>query len=140
MGRRLGAIEMRKMRSSTKLVLGALTLLTLFAIPHLIDDFLYGIPEEFGISNQIAQVLAGIFSVFLVLTFVGVGREARPGLVAAAFLGGFLALAVTLKHFPIMVKPGPYWSGWFSELLILGVFGSGILLLIVSAIALRGRS
>lgn len=33
----------------------------IFEIPHLIDDFLFEIPAEFGISVQLAQMLGELF-------------------------------------------------------------------------------
>ena len=39
-------------------------ILAFFAIPHLIDDFLFDIPAEFGLTNFHAQVLSGIFITF----------------------------------------------------------------------------
>jgi hypothetical protein len=36
-----------------------------------------------------------------------------------------------------MIKPGPYWSGWFSEGLIIGLIVAGILLAITAGVALR---
>jgi len=121
-------------------VLFALTVLTFFAIPHLIDDFLFDIPAEFGLTNQGAQILSGWFSVILVLTFVLVSRGRRGGYYSSAFLGAFLALAVILRHIPRMAQPGPYWSGWFSEVLIYGVGVSGIVLLVFSVIAISKKS
>ncbi len=107
------------------------------AIPHLIDDFLYGIPEEFGLTDIQAQILAGVFSALLIVIFSLVARGRRGGIVGAAILGGFLALAGILKHVPRMLQPGPYWSGFFSEMLIIMLILSGISLLIISLIALR---
>ena len=37
-------------------------LLALFSVPHLIDDFLFDIPAEFGISVHLSQFLAGFSS------------------------------------------------------------------------------
>ncbi len=107
------------------------------AIPHLIDDFLFGIPEEFGLTNIQAQLLAGIFSGLLILIFSLAARGRRWGFIGTATLGAFLALAGILKHIPLMVKPGPYWSGVFSETLIMILILSGIALLIVSVIAVH---
>lgn len=117
-------------------VLFALTALTFFAIPHLIDDFLFGVPVEFGLTNLGAQILSGWFAVILVLTFVLVSRGRRMGYYVSFSLGAFLALAVILRHIPGMVQPGPYWSGWFSEVLIYGVGVSGIVLLVFSLVAI----
>ena len=107
------------------------------AIPHLIDDFLFEIPEEFGLSNIQAQILAGFFAAMLIAVFSLVARGQRWGYIGSAFLGGFLALAGILKHVPRILQPGPYWSGLFSEILIGVLILSGILLLIISVYALR---
>ena len=123
-------------RHSDRVLLWGIVL-SFFAIPHLIDDFLFDIPEEFGISDLTAQVLSGIFIVCYLTVLILASRERRVGYVGGAFLGGFLALAVTLKHIPLMWLPGPYWSGWFSEMLIVGVLLASMGLLIVSLNALR---
>jgi hypothetical protein len=107
------------------------------AIPHLIDDFLFEIPEEFGLSNIQAQILAGFFAAMLIAVFSLVARGQRWGFIGTAFLGGFLALAGILKHVPRILQPGPYWSGLFSEILIGVLILSGISLLIISVHALR---
>jgi hypothetical protein len=107
------------------------------AIPHLIDDFLFAIPEEFGLSNIQAQILAGFFAAMLIAVFSLVARGQRWGFIGTAFLGGFLALAGILKHVPRILQPGPYWSGLFSEILIGVLILSGISLLIISVHSLR---
>lgn len=45
---------------------------------------------------------------------------------SAMGIGIFLALVEILKHVPLIIQPGPYWSGWFSEGLIFGLILSGI--------------
>ena len=107
------------------------------AIPHLIDDFLFGIPEEFGLSNIKAQILVGLFSAVLIAVFSLAARGQRWGYIGAAFLGGFLALAGILKHVPRILQPGPYWSGLFSEILIGALVLSGTSLVMISLHALR---
>jgi hypothetical protein len=110
--------------------------MSFFAIPHLIDDFLFGIPAEFGLTNQTAQVLSGVFTIVLILVLVMAGREEKIGYYGTAFL----ALAGILKHIPRMLLPGAYWGGWFSEFLIYGLIISGLALLFVSVLALRASS
>jgi hypothetical protein len=107
------------------------------AIPHLIDDFLFGIPEEFGLTNIQAQCLAGVFAALLIVVFSLAARGRRWGFLGTAFMGGFLALAGILKHVPLMLRPGAYWSGLFSEALIWALIVSGISLLILSVRALQ---
>lgn len=117
------------------LVLGVLVVF--FAAPHLIDDFLYGIPAEFGLTDQLAQVLAGIFHAQLALILVLVARERKAGYFGSLFWGIFLTLAGILKHVPEILKPEPYWSGLFSEALILGLILASSALAAVSLFALR---
>ena len=140
-GRQLVTSEWLKTMDKTSrfrnLVLINGTILVGVAIPHLIDDFLYGIPAEFGLTNIQAQISAGVFSVLLIVILSLVARDRRWGAIGAAVLGGFLALAGILKHVPRMLQPGPYWSGPFSEILILLLILSGISLLIISLVALR---
>ena len=52
-------------------------------------------------------------------------------------MGIFLALAGILKHIPLIIKPGPYWSGWFSEVLIFGMILAGIGLAVAGFITLK---
>ena len=118
-------------------VIGVGLVLVLFSAPHLIDDFLYGIPEEFGLTNQQTQILAGIFHVQLIVFFVLAARKRKAGYYGLAFWGIFLALAGILKHLPEIVKPEPYWSGPFSETLIIGMIFAGIVLAITSMLAIR---
>ena len=124
----------------SNLVIGVGLVLVLFSAPHLIDDFLYGIPEEFGLTNQQTQVLAGIFHVQLIVFFVLAARKQKAGYYGFVFWCIFLALAGSLKHLPKILKPEPYWSGLFSETLIIGMIFAGIVLAITSILAIRDLS
>ncbi len=112
-------------------------ILVFFSAPHLIDDFLFDIPAEFGLTNHQAQILAGIFHVQLVVIFVLAARGRRAGYYGTLFWGIFLALAGILRHLPEIAKPEPYWSGPFSEVLILGMIVAGLALAVISWLALR---
>jgi hypothetical protein len=131
---------MNKRYRWSNLVIGVGLALVLFSAPHLIDDFLYGIPEEFGLTDQQTQVLAGIFHTQLVVFFVLAARERKAGYYGLLFWGVFLALAGVLKHLPKIIKPEPYWSGPFSETLIIGMMIVGVALAVVSVLALRDSS
>jgi len=99
--------------------------LAFFSIPHLIDDFLFDMPAEFGISVHLSQFLAGIFILIYLGILIPLVQGKRAGVIGAISMGIFLALAGILKHIPLIIKPGPYWSGWFSEGLIFGMILSG---------------
>ena len=126
------------MRSNKMRVVIAIYLaLAFFAVPHLIDDFLFGIPEEFGISVHLAQTLSGIFIILYLGILILLVQERKGGVYAAMGMGSFLALAGILKHIPLIILPGPYWSGWFSEALIIGLILSGLAVLLSGWIVLR---
>jgi hypothetical protein len=112
-------------------------ILAFFSIPHLIDDFLFDIPQEFGISVHMAQFLAGVFILIYLGILIPLARSQKGGVIGAISMGLFLALAGILKHIPLIIQPGPYWSGWFSEGLIIGVIIAGISLGVVGAFELR---
>jgi len=111
--------------------------LAFFSIPHLIDDFLFDIPAEFGISVHFSQFLAGIFILIYLGILIPLARGKRGGVIGSISMGIFLALAGILKHIPLIIQPGPYWSGWFSEGLIFGMILSGTGLAVAGFIALK---
>jgi hypothetical protein len=108
-----------------------------FSFPHLIDDFLYDIPEEFGIAVQAAQLLSGVFIIIFMLILWGLAWDNRWGYLGGMIMGLFLALAGILKHIPLMIKPGPYWGGWFSEGMIIGMIITGLSLAAVIVFSLK---
>ena len=122
-----------------KFVTGLYLLLSFFAIPHLIDDFLFDIPAEFGISVHLSQFLAGVFILIYLGILIPLARDRRRGVFGAIGMGIFLALAGILKHIPLIIQPGPYWSGWFSEGLIFGMILSGTGLVVAGFLALKKR-
>ena len=131
---------MQKQNRYSNTVVWTGLLLSFFAIPHLIDDFLFGIPEEFGLSNQAAQWLAGVFTVAMILSIVLAARDRKVGYYGTLAIGSLLFLAGVLKHIPLMIQPGPYWSGWFSEFLIYGLIASGLFLALSSIAAIRSHA
>jgi len=128
---------MNESQKWSTLVVGIGIGMTGFAYPHLIDDFLFDIPAEFGLTNTWSQVLVGVFSMQLFAIFVAAARGKRWAYGFTCFWGVFLSLACILKHIPQMLKPEPYWSGAFSETLIWGLFISSLALAAVSALALK---
>ncbi len=124
-------------RQNKKMVIYLYITLAFFSIPHLIDDFLYDIPLDFGIPVHLSQFLAGIFIVIYLGILILLVEGKKSGLYSAMGMGIFLALAGILKHIPLILKPGPYWSGWFSEGLIIGMIFSGITLVIVGFSTLK---
>jgi len=127
----------KNINSKYQILIVLYLVLAFFSIPHLIDDFLFDIPAEFGISVHLAQFLAGPFIVLYLGILIPLARGKRAGVIGAISMGIFLALAGILKHIPLIIQPGPYWSGWFSEGLIFGMILSGIGLALAGLLVLK---
>ncbi len=52
---------MEFLRSPRNWVSGLGVAVLAFAVPHFVDDFLYRMPAEFGLTNPQAQILGGLF-------------------------------------------------------------------------------
>jgi hypothetical protein len=118
-------------RWSNRVVVAAI-LLTGFGAAHLIDDFLYGVPADFGLSNEFSQVLTVIYFIVTSLLLVLSARGNKAGYIGNIGLGLFLLLADMLKHGSEGLFSGPWRSGLFSRSLAFGVMLTSIGLVVVS--------
>lgn len=108
-----------------------------FGVAHLIDDFLYGVPAEFNLSEVASQVMGWAFFVALTGLIALAARGNRRSYVGLIIIGTLLALADTLKHIPEMVGVEVYRSGFFSVVFSLGLIVSGLGTAVVSYVAWR---
>ena len=113
-------------------VVVAAVLLTGFGAAHLIDDFLYGIPADFGLSSESSQVLAVMYFSITSLLLVLAARGSKAGYIGNLGLGVFLLLADMLKHGSEGLFSGPWRSGLFSRSLAFGLMLSALGLIVVS--------
>jgi len=88
---------------------------------HLIDDFLFGIPADFGLSNEFGQILAVAYFLTTSLLLVLAARGSKVGSIGDFGLGLFLLAADMLKHGSEGLFEGPWYSGLFSRSLAFGV-------------------
>ena len=116
---------------SNRVVVAAI-LLAGFGAAHLIDDFLYGVPADFGLSNEFSQVLAVVYFIITSLLLVLAARANKIGYIGNMGLGLFLLLADMLKHGSEGLFSGPWRSGLFSRSLAFGLMLTSIGLVIVS--------
>jgi hypothetical protein len=131
---------MEEQQTLSNWVVGTGTAMVAFAVPHFVDDFLYGIPAEFGLSNPQAQVLGGLFFAALTAALILAGRGHRSGYYGTLVIGAFLVAAASLGHLDGILAAQPYWGGFISEASILGIIASGLGLAITSLLALRRSS
>ncbi len=118
-------------RWSNRVVVVAV-LLTGFGAAHLIDDFLYGIPADFRLSNELGQALAAVYFIITGLLLVLAARGSKVGYIGNMGFGLFLLLADTLKHGSEGLFSGPWRNGLFSRSLVFGALLSSIGLVVVS--------
>jgi hypothetical protein len=128
---------MDKERRSSDRVVVAAVLLTGFGAAHLIDDFLYGIPAELGLSNAAGQVLTVLYFVITSILLVLAARGSKVGYLGNLGLGIFLIVADIAKHAPEGLFAGAWRSGLLSRVLAWGVILSASGLVVVSYKAYR---
>jgi hypothetical protein len=118
-------------RWSNRVVIAGV-LLTGFGAAHLIDDFLYGVPADFGLSNEFSQVLTVVYFIITSVLLVLAARGNKVGYMGNLGLGLFLLLADMLKHGSEGLFAGPWRSGLFSRSLAFGVMLTAAGLVVVS--------
>ncbi len=118
-------------RWSNRVVVAAV-LLTGFGAAHLIDDFLYGVPADFGLSNEFGQALAVAYFIMASLLLVLAARGNKTGYIGNMGFGLFLLLADTLKHGSEGLFSGPWRDEPFSRSLAFGALLSSVALVAVS--------
>jgi len=130
-------IKIRISLLSTGMVILSL-LLFFFALPHTLEDFATGQPAKAGVPMiALAYVVAGIFAL-QGLGLFWVGRQMRRGYLIHAILGLFWPIAAGTAQLPSILSQGNgYRSGFISILYVGGMIVIGILLFIISLMALR---
>jgi len=121
---------------SNRVVLAA-SIFAGFGVAHLIDDFLFGVPAEFNLSNEAAQVLGLAFFAALTGLAALAGRGSRQSYVGFMVIGTLLAVADVLKHLPEILRSGSWRSGLASETFSIGLIVSGLTVALVSYLAWR---
>ena len=126
----------RKRRWSNCVVIAAI-LLAGFGAANLIDDFLYCIPAELGLSNATGQILTVIYFIITSILLVLAARASQSGYLGNLGLGIFLIVAEIAKHGPEGLFAGTWRSGSLSRILAGGLMLSAIVLIVVSYQAWR---
>jgi hypothetical protein len=111
-----------------------------FGAAHLIDDFLYGVPAEFNLSNPPTQLLAFAFFIALTGLVALAARGTRASYQGLITIGLLLALADTLYHVPEIVGAVTFRSGAASIFFAIGLIVSGLAMAAVAWFALRDQS
>ena len=117
-----------------------LSILAGFGAAHLIDDFLYGVPAEFNLSNPPTEFLALAFFAALTGLIALADRGSRASYRGLITIGLLLALADTLRHVPKILRSVTFRSGAASIIFSVGLIVSGLVTASVAWFALRNHS
>jgi hypothetical protein len=108
-----------------------------FSAVHLIDDFLYYVPQEFNLSVSTTLLLALAYMAALVGLVAAAAGGSRTGYLGLAIAGLLISLAQLLKSAPEILEPGPWHSGSASELSAIGLGLSAAATMFFSLLARR---
>jgi hypothetical protein len=92
-----------------------------FSATHLIDEFLWGAPQEFHLSVEATLVLALVFVTALAGLLVGAALRRPTSLFGLGLIGTLIAVADISRHGMQIAAPGPWRSGAVSLFLAAGL-------------------
>jgi hypothetical protein len=108
-------------------------------IAHVLEDFVHGVPAQFGVEVAPAAAMLGV----VYAAHVGLVTLAARGK-GIGYLGNLAAgvawlVASGVDHFGEVLFASPYREGLFSKAFIVGIWVSALALAIVSFAAWRSR-
>lgn len=110
-----------------------------FTIPHTLEDFATGAPQEAGVP---ASVLSFVISVVLLVQGLGLyylGQKNKKGLYIHVGLGLFWPVASGIAQLPAILSGETYRSGISSKLYVFGMIIVGLLMLVASIKFLKSQ-
>ena len=109
----------------------------LVTLPHVFEDFAYGVPQKFGLSILTAGFLVAIgYFVHLIGILLTLNGK-QAGLAIQLLIGlGWTAGAI-LDHLPEVLRAGPYRQGTISRVIVLLIIQVGLIMVVLSAVAIK---
>jgi len=108
-----------------------------FSAAHLIDEFLWGAPQEFHLAVGTTLVLALLFVTALAGLLAGAAMGRPTSIFGLGLIGALIAVADIAKHGPEIITAGPWRSGLVSILLAVGLTLSASLTALFAFVAWR---
>lgn len=109
-----------------------------FSAAHLIDEFLWGAPQEFHLSVEVTLLLALLFVTALAGLVVGAALRRRTSLFGLGLSGVLITLADASKHGMEIAAGGTWRLGAVSIFLAAGLTGSAMLTALLAFLGRRG--
>lgn len=132
-----GDADARGVRRTHAALLAAGTGFVGFSAAHLIDEFLWGAPQEFHLSVEVTLLLALVFVTALAGLLVGAAMRRPASIFGLGWIGALIAVADVSKHGPEIAAPGPWRSGAVSVFLAVGLTLSAALTAVLALITWR---
>jgi hypothetical protein len=92
-----------------------------FSTVHLIDDFLFQVPQEFNLTVPFTQVLSLAYMIGLVGLIASSAGGSKDGYLGLSIAGILIALTQLAKSVPEMLLLHPWRSGLVSQVLAIGL-------------------
>jgi len=108
-----------------------------FSAAHLIDEFLWGAPQEFHLAVGATLILALLFVTALTGLLVGAAQRRPASAFGLGLIGVLIAVADVAKHGVEIAAAGPWRSGPVSIFLAGGLTLSAVLTAIFGFLAWR---
>jgi hypothetical protein len=122
-----GDLGRRRTQRTHTALLAAGTAFVGFSAAHLIDEFLWGAPQEFHLQVGTTLVLALLFVTALAGLLAGAALRRPVSVFGIGLIGALIAIADVSKHGPEIAMAGVWRSGPLSILLAAGLTLSAVL-------------
>ncbi len=114
-------------------------LLIFFALPHTLEDFATGEPENAGVPAPVLSLVVATIFGLQALGLYWLGQKQRRGFIVHTIVGLFWPIASGVAQLPTILSGAPYRDGFISVLYVGGILVIGVLLLVFSVGALRSN-
>jgi hypothetical protein len=118
-------------------LLGASVLAMLLGVPHVVEDFAFGIHTRFGLPLLALASVVALAYASQVLAAALVARRDRRGYALSLVLALVWLVGALVEHLPELLFVWPYRSGWISKGLEVGLIATTAAWAALAAIGLR---
>jgi hypothetical protein len=109
----------------------------LVTLPHAFEDFVYGIPERFGLSVMAAGFFMAMGYLVQLIGMLLTLKGRASGLFILLLIGLGWTLGAALDHLSEVVQTGSYRQGTVSKVMVLLIILMGVILAVLSAAAIK---
>jgi hypothetical protein len=136
---RLGGDGIRMTRRRTTWVVGAAATLVAISVAHVLEDFVYGVPDRLGFETAPAAGLVGAAYGLHAVLIALAARDHVLGYLGNLTAGAFWLAAAAADHLEEVLFADAYRAGLISRTFAASLMVAGLVLAVVSVVAWRSR-